>query len=232
MAYRAFTDQAGIAWEVWEAHPALAERRHLRDRRSAERDTAERRTLDVPLRSVGPDLGGWLAFRSTTERRRIPIPARWEELSDVGLRALLGRARSSGAARPPASGGPRAGYSAEHALRQAAALAATDAFAAYGFAFGRYVDTGVGEPELVAFARVAAREMLSRGMPAERFLHALRIANGGIPRSAPRESLGMRIDARVSRATGLFLQEYFRQGSPLTEVAGAAPRRVAVTPLR
>jgi hypothetical protein len=100
MTYHAFTDHAGVTWEVWEAHPALTERRILRDRRAVVRDTPERRTMDVPLSTLARDPKGWLAFRSVFERRRTPIPERWEELSDQGLRVLLNGSRLSGPVRP------------------------------------------------------------------------------------------------------------------------------------
>ena len=99
MAYREFTDQAGVAWEAWEAHPTLTERRILRDRRAFRRDTPERRTMHVPRIALARDPKGWIAFRSQFERRRTPIPDRWEELSDQGLCVLLGGARLSGPVR-------------------------------------------------------------------------------------------------------------------------------------
>jgi hypothetical protein len=89
------------AGEAWKAHPTLTERRHLRDRRAAVRDTPERRTMDVPLTLLAQDRRGWLTFRSNSERRRTPIPERWEELSDVGLRVLLNGARLGGPVRRP-----------------------------------------------------------------------------------------------------------------------------------
>jgi hypothetical protein len=101
VAVREFTDDAGVAWQVWEVHPTLTERRRLTDRRGLLRSTLERRTIDVPRVSLARELrAGWLAFRSKFERRRrTPIPERWEELSDMGLRALLRDTRWSGPIR-------------------------------------------------------------------------------------------------------------------------------------
>jgi hypothetical protein len=101
MAYREFTDHAGVAWEVWEVHPTLTERRHLADRRGMRRDTPERRAVDVPRIALARELRrGWLAFRSKFERRRhTPVPECWDELSDDGLCALLKGSRLSGPVR-------------------------------------------------------------------------------------------------------------------------------------
>jgi hypothetical protein len=101
MTHREFTDQAGVAWEAWEAHPTLIERRCLRDRRKVARDTPERRTMNTPMSASLQDSRGWLAFRSAFERRRTPIPARWEELSDAGLRTVLNGSRLAGRIRRP-----------------------------------------------------------------------------------------------------------------------------------
>jgi len=101
VAFRAFTDLAGVLWEVWEAHPMLIERRRMRDRRAHVRDTPERRTMNASLPALAQDPHAWLAFRSARERRRTPIPDHWEELTDAGLRVLLGGSRLSGPVRDP-----------------------------------------------------------------------------------------------------------------------------------
>jgi hypothetical protein len=203
MVFREFTDQAGVAWEAWEAHPTLTERRLLRDRRAVVRDTPERRTMHVPRRSLARDPKGWITFRSRSERRRTPIPERWDELSDQGLRALLARARSNGPMRLAL------GYSPIRALTESIGLAATNVFEAFSASVTHYVETGTGEPDMIAAGRAVALEMRSRGMPPERFLRALRITGAVVARSAPTESLGLLIDARVTRAIKLFLLEYF-----------------------
>lgn len=65
MPIREFTDRAGMRWRVWPTTPIRG--------------------------NVRPQFaGGWLAFESAHERRRLaPIPAEWEELDDEGLRILL-----------------------------------------------------------------------------------------------------------------------------------------------
>jgi hypothetical protein len=94
MAYRTFRDAAGAEWQVWEVHPTLAERRVLRERRTAARGAPERRTRNEPRTGVRHDLRyGWLAFRSRAERRRrAPIPPGWESFADDELRTVLDRA--------------------------------------------------------------------------------------------------------------------------------------------
>jgi hypothetical protein len=100
---RTFSDEHGTEWTVWEVRPgqgtlARAERRAGPDRRRqvASNPIVERRLGgDRRLRasrgrtSVAPRLEAWLAFQAGTVRRRlVPIPDRWEERSDVELRAL------------------------------------------------------------------------------------------------------------------------------------------------
>jgi hypothetical protein len=92
MAYRRFTDEEGTTWEVWEAHPALEQRRILADRRRQMRETPERRVKSQP-RTYGKDdrHTGWLVFQSAMVRRRLrPVPDDWDELDDQALRDLLG----------------------------------------------------------------------------------------------------------------------------------------------
>jgi hypothetical protein len=50
---------------------------------------------------VGPELrGGWLAFESREEKRRLaPVPAGWETASDDELREFLTRAAPRGKPR-------------------------------------------------------------------------------------------------------------------------------------
>jgi hypothetical protein len=88
---RAFADAAGMRWDVWEAHPALRDRRAAVDRRAAPRGSPDRRTMDVP--GYGR---GWLVFRNGMVRHRLhSIPAGWAELSDDDLRMLLASAARS-----------------------------------------------------------------------------------------------------------------------------------------
>ena len=107
MAHRSFTDSTGVAWEVWEVHPGVAsagneaaERRSGEERRGSTPSSSpppppERRVIGE--RRVGvsaPMRGGWLAFQSATERRRlVPIPHGWADDSETQLEAYCGAAR-------------------------------------------------------------------------------------------------------------------------------------------
>jgi len=101
MALREFTDGNGVAWQVWEVHSTMAERRRVTMRRAAARETAERRLIDRPSMKYGQSFDhGWLSFRSSVERRRRSvIPPHWDELSTDGLRALLADSRATGPVR-------------------------------------------------------------------------------------------------------------------------------------
>jgi hypothetical protein len=101
MAHRTFVDAAKVEWEVWEVYPTLTERRVLGDRRGIRRNTPERRIASVPRIALDRDLRrGWLAFKSSYERRRLtPIPEGWADSTETQLRALLGRSRFSGPVR-------------------------------------------------------------------------------------------------------------------------------------
>lgn len=94
---RTFTDVAGVDWEVWEVYPRLLERRLLRERRAARRGTVERRHVVVG-RPTQPRqiLGGWLAFQSRLERRRLAtVPDAWEDATDRELQGYLAQSRVS-----------------------------------------------------------------------------------------------------------------------------------------
>jgi hypothetical protein len=83
MAYRKIVDSTQQAWDVWEVVPSLV--REITD----EPDAAPRRKIVVPAELQG----GWLAFQSEKERRRIaPVPRDWAELPDDALLDLLGNA--------------------------------------------------------------------------------------------------------------------------------------------
>ncbi len=101
MSLRDFVDEAGVAWQVWEVHPRLEERRTLAMRRSVARDGHERRVIDMPRfpHALGFE-HGCLAFRSAVERRRrSAIPEHWEDLSNAGFCALLGDTQFTGPVR-------------------------------------------------------------------------------------------------------------------------------------
>lgn len=90
--YRQFVDVDGIQWEVWEAQPALTERRQLPDRRGIVRQGAARRQVDL-VSLPNTKATGWLVFRSPDKRYRcIPVPDGWEALDDAGLVFLLEQA--------------------------------------------------------------------------------------------------------------------------------------------
>ena len=88
---RDFTDVLGNQWIVWEVYPRLIERRLMEERRTSMRTTAERRHEFVGRATLPRQiLGGWLAFQSDHERRRVmPVPDDWEDLDDRDLRSLL-----------------------------------------------------------------------------------------------------------------------------------------------
>ena len=99
MAMRTVVDADGVTWELWEVQPALVEKRQ--DNAGAPEDSGDRRqTRSVRMRVSPPMREGWLAIRSSAERRRIaPIPPGWAELSDEELLALVARAESPGPRR-------------------------------------------------------------------------------------------------------------------------------------
>lgn len=96
---RTFTDEQGIVWEVWEAHPQLEERRRGSERREASRAAAggDRRSTSVDMRKKAADSAGWLVFRSVVGlRRRHPIPEGWVMFSNEELCRLLHAAGLTG----------------------------------------------------------------------------------------------------------------------------------------
>jgi hypothetical protein len=107
MASRTFTDKHGRVWTVWSVVPSWVERRAVRDRRFHDLDEYEHAARDQrkgPRRRGLPDLGprvklsdamagGWLAFESSEERRRlVPIPEGWEDASEAELQAYCAKA--------------------------------------------------------------------------------------------------------------------------------------------
>jgi hypothetical protein len=98
MSYRAFKDQQGREWEVWEVIPGSVERR---ERDTPESVPVERRHRDEPRISMPTQLrAGWLAFQSRHERRRLGSPPEgWADMSDAELEDLLQKAVLTGSAR-------------------------------------------------------------------------------------------------------------------------------------
>ena len=103
MPHRQFTDSKHTTWEVWDVEPSQAERRaRASDRRGSRRTSGERRRLDDRARvRISTDLaGGWLAFESKHDKRRLtPIPTGWEGLDELALEQLCEQARSVGRPR-------------------------------------------------------------------------------------------------------------------------------------
>jgi hypothetical protein len=101
MPHRRLQDDTGRWWDVWDTHPTIIDRRAGRDRRTGRRPVGDRRQKAEPRVVVEPEFrGGWLAFQSGTEWRRLaPIPDRWENLPDDELLALLARAGALAARR-------------------------------------------------------------------------------------------------------------------------------------
>jgi len=103
MAHRAFTDANGVHWQVWPVVPQWADRRTGKTRRFRPTDDPDvdppvleqrrgqerRRGLPdaIPrVKLTGGLEGGWLAFESSRERRRLaPIPQGWESATDAEL---------------------------------------------------------------------------------------------------------------------------------------------------
>lgn len=83
-----------MAWDVWEVYPSAVEQRMSGEFPAVQDDDGrpqERR--EVRIRVPAALEGGWLAFQSGTQRRRLaPIPASWISLSDEDLIRLLARA--------------------------------------------------------------------------------------------------------------------------------------------
>jgi hypothetical protein len=111
MAYREFTDEHGVSWEVWDVQRDVTERRKTGERRrrlalpfaGEDRRQRQDRRRAAAMRSSTPPTGiravesrgapgegrGWLAFQSRHEKRRLePIPPGWERASDIELAAL------------------------------------------------------------------------------------------------------------------------------------------------
>jgi hypothetical protein len=105
MSYRTFVDRGGSYWQVWDSQPTKVERRGTAaDRRQPRyrpwggmerRSGADRRTISQRRITLAEGYGrGWLTFESLTEKRRlIPIPTKWEDLSNGELRALCDKAK-------------------------------------------------------------------------------------------------------------------------------------------
>ena len=100
MNHRSFRDPEGKQWQVWLVSPRIVDRRQG-DRRSGQealptagdrRRYDDRRRSSLGRASVLPAsfAAGWLCFESETgEKRRLyPVPANWDNLSEIQLWAL------------------------------------------------------------------------------------------------------------------------------------------------
>lgn len=98
MAHRTFQDAFGRQWEVWEVHPAMAERRSGTEGKPA---GPERRRHREPRARISDQLRhGWLAFECSAERRRLaPPPEGWTTAPEAKLVELVERATVSGKPR-------------------------------------------------------------------------------------------------------------------------------------
>ena len=83
MASREFTDSSGVVWRVWDVTPT-----HLHPITRGEE-------------YMEPWAGGWLAFESSNEKRRLvaPYPSRWANFDLKRLEALCRAAAPVGAKR-------------------------------------------------------------------------------------------------------------------------------------
>jgi hypothetical protein len=83
MASREFTDSDGVVWHVWDVTPE-----HLHPATKREE-------------FMEPWAGGWLAFESTSEKRRLqaPYPSRWMEYDLAKLEMLCRAATPVGSRR-------------------------------------------------------------------------------------------------------------------------------------
>ena len=99
MAHRTFTDPAGFAWDVWEVHATMGERRRVRQAQAPA--TGERRKKAVTGAAMGAIPSAWLVFESTRlrEKRRLRlIPEDWEHATDAELDAMRQRATPAASA--------------------------------------------------------------------------------------------------------------------------------------
>ena len=106
MAHREYVDSHGLRWQAWEVIPMSSERRKLRERRFAPRDSNDRRKRhEARLRPSDGESDGWLVFDSSSSfdalyhsrgiglRRRLPSTD--SKTSHPSDSPSLGRRRAS-----------------------------------------------------------------------------------------------------------------------------------------
>jgi hypothetical protein len=92
LTHRRFTDKHGKTWDVWQVHPAAAERRFSQRRVNEEprsdaaerRGGVDRREERLSRALIAPEFTyGWLCFETQGEKRRLaPVPDRWDSADD------------------------------------------------------------------------------------------------------------------------------------------------------
>lgn len=88
MSLREFQDENGRAWEVWDVQPSSVQTQTISGPPGSGIDQQAGRILrfDLPTELRG----GWLAFQSNGESRRLaPIPTSWVALADQDLALLV-----------------------------------------------------------------------------------------------------------------------------------------------
>lgn len=94
MAHRTFRDSAGRTWEVWPVTVEYMERRED-ESTGAPGGSERRRRPSFRPRVTSQWRGGWLAFETHGEKRRLaPYPHDWSDRSDSELEGLCGQALS------------------------------------------------------------------------------------------------------------------------------------------
>lgn len=88
---------AGREWEVFEVNPGPCDHRSPAADLADAADPGDRRHHSEARWFIPEDLcGGWLAFYSGGERRRLwPVPGGWYELTDDDLALLLSRSSAT-----------------------------------------------------------------------------------------------------------------------------------------
>jgi hypothetical protein len=100
MAHRTFRDSSGRVWEVWPVTVEYIERRLEPSAGPPSGSDRRRRPAFFRPQVSEPWTGGWLAFETRGEKRRLaPFPADWEDKNDAELEALCANAISVPAPR-------------------------------------------------------------------------------------------------------------------------------------
>ena len=91
MAHRSFRDSQGREWEVWPVSLSYIERRS-EEGPGPPAGRERRRRPSFRARVSAPWSGGWLAFETKGEKRRLaPFPEDWFGKTDAELEALCRR---------------------------------------------------------------------------------------------------------------------------------------------